>query len=247
VSIVTSSTSEFHGGAPGHHEPPEKVDARQRLGVWLLIGADVIVVAALLFTYLYLRGLNTDNHWMTILGYPGKLHTYAEWDNLANNGTLAAPKEIYTGPLSAGLQWLAAAITVVAAAVVWWAEKGLRATKNTKAFSALTLFAVAVTIVGVVISAIQLKDIPQVFVAANDSLTMSYTAYDSAMMALIGSALIHLVVLAFLGLGLSIRAARGAITGDKWYQARLVRLYFVWVGISAVVVTLITTTINTVH
>jgi hypothetical protein len=40
---------------------------------------------------------------------------------------------------------------------------------------------------------------------------------------------------------------RGAISGDKWYQVRLVRFFWVWVAISAVVSTLITTTITTVH
>ena len=97
------------------------------------------------------------------------------------------------------------------------------------------------------ICAVQLSDIPQVFVGANDSITMSYTTYDSAMMAIIGSTLGHLVLLAFLGLGLAIRSARGVINGDKWYQVRLVRYFWVWVAISAIVSTLITTTINTVH
>ena len=35
------------------------------------------------------------------------------------------------------------------------------------------------------------------------------------------------------------------INGDKWYQVRLVRFFWVWVAISAVVSTLITTTITT--
>ena len=76
---------------------------------------------------------------------------------------------------------------------------------------------------------------------------MSYTAYDSAMMAIIGSTIGHLAILAFLGIGLAIRSARGVISGDKWYQVRLVRYFWVWVAISSIVVTLITTTINTVH
>jgi heme/copper-type cytochrome/quinol oxidase subunit 3 len=239
--------SEMHGGTPGHHEDPEKVDGRQRLGVWLFIGADVITVAALLFTYLYLRGVDTGNHWMTMLGYPGHLHTYQEWENLLNAGTLKNPTNVYVGTLSAGLQWLTAALTVVSAAVLWFGEKGLRATKNAKAFSPVAIVAMVLTLAGVVVCAIQLKDIPQIFVPANDSITMSYTTYDSAMMAIIGSTLGHLILLAFLGLGLAIRSARGVISGDKWYQVRLVRYFWVWVAISAIVTTLITTTINTVH
>jgi heme/copper-type cytochrome/quinol oxidase subunit 3 len=239
--------SEMHGGVPGHHEDPETVDARQRLGIWLFIGADVIVVAALLFTYLYLRGTDTSGHWMSMSGYKGSLHTYEKFSDMADAGTLKDPTTIYTGVLSVGLQWLAAALTVVSAGVVWLAERGLRKTKNTKAFAAVVVVATLVALGGVLVSAIQLHEIPQVFVAVNDSYTMSYTAYDSAMLAIIASALFHLVVVAFLGLGLTIRATRGVINGDKWYQARLVRLYWVWVAISAVVVTLITTTITTVH
>jgi heme/copper-type cytochrome/quinol oxidase subunit 3 len=239
--------SEMHGGTPAHHESPEKVDARQRLGVWLFIGADVITVAALLFTYLYLRGVDTSGHWMSIVGFPGHLHTYARWEDLYNNGTLPNPKPVYVGVLSAGLQWLTAAITVVSAAVLWFGEKSLRANKNAKGFSPIAIVATILTLVGVVVCAIQLKDIPQIFVGANDSITMSYTTYDSAMMAIIGSTLGHLVLLAFLGLGLAIRSARGVINGDKWYQVRLVRYFWVWVAVSAIVTTLITTTINTVH
>jgi hypothetical protein len=184
---------------------------------------------------------------MEMEGYKGNLHTYAFWENQYLNGTLANPKAIYVGTLSAGLQWLTAGLTVVSAAVLWFGEKGLRATKNAKAFSPVAVVAMLLTLAGVVVSAIQLRDIPQIFVAVNDSITMSYTTYDSAMMAIVGSTLGHLVLLAFLGLGLAIRSARGAISGEKWYQVRLVRYFWVWVAISSVVTTLITTSINTVH
>jgi heme/copper-type cytochrome/quinol oxidase subunit 3 len=239
--------SEMHGGEAGHHEPPEKVDARQRVGIWLFIGADVIVVAALLFTYLYLRGVNTAGHWMEMNGLKGSLHSYSYYANAYENGTLPNPKPVYVGTLSGGLQWFTAAITVVSAAVLWFGEKGLRARKNAKAFSSTAVLATILAVVGIVVCAIQLKDIPQIFVGINDSVTMSYTTYDSAMMAIIGSTLGHLVLLAFLGLGLAIRSARGVISGDKWYQVRLVRYFWVWVAVSVVVTTLIPTTINTVH
>lgn len=247
MSMDTTIHEASLGGHDGHHDSPETKYHREHLGVWLIIVADAVVIAALLFTYLYLRGVNTGGHWMSLLGYKGSLHSYADWINLYNNGTLPNATNVYTPPLSAGLQWLAAALTVVCAGAVWLGEKSLRTTKNVKALSTAAVVAIIVALAGVVVSAIQLHDIPQVFVGINDSITMSYTAYDSAMLAIIGSALIHLVVLAFLGLGLVIRTARGRITGENWFQAHLVRLYFVWVGISAVVVTLITTTINTLH
>jgi heme/copper-type cytochrome/quinol oxidase subunit 3 len=247
MSIDVEPHSEMHGGTEGHHESPEKVDGRQRLGVWLFIGADVVTLAALLFTYLYLRGVNTDGHWMSMWGYKGSLHTYSYWLNAAGAGTLKAPTLVFVPAVSTGLQWLLAALTVVSAGVLWIGEKGLRATKNAKAFSSMALLAMVITLVGIVIAAILLKDLPQIFVSINDSNTMSYTTYDSAMMAILGSTIGHLAILAFLGLGLSIRSARGVINGDRWYQVRLVRFFWVWVAISAVVSTLITTTITKVH
>jgi heme/copper-type cytochrome/quinol oxidase subunit 3 len=210
--------------------------------VWLFIGGDIIIVSALLFTYLYLRGVNTSGHWMSMLGYQG--HSYAYYQNAAN---LPAPTLIHVKAMSAGFDWLITAVTVVTAGIIWQGERALRVTKNAKAFSSAAAFATIVTLVAIVLTVIQLRAIPEIFVATNDSQGMAYTAYDSAFMALVGSGLIHLVVLAFLGLGLTVRASRGLITGEKWYQARLIRMFWVWIAISSVVVAAVTTTINTIH
>jgi heme/copper-type cytochrome/quinol oxidase subunit 3 len=45
-------------------ETEEVIHRRQRMGVLLFLGADVVFVAAALFTYFYLRGLNTENGWL---------------------------------------------------------------------------------------------------------------------------------------------------------------------------------------
>ncbi len=235
-----------HGGHDGgHHEPPEVVDGRQRMAIWLFIGGDMITMSALLFTYLYLRGVNTQGHWMSMMGYTG--HSYAYFENALANGTLANPTLITVGKLSASLNWIVTLVTVLSAAIVWGAEKQLRKTGNAKAYSATSWLAVAVTVVAIVLTIKQLQSIPQIFVAVNDSQTMSYTAYDSSMMVIIGSGMIHLFVLAFLGVGLAIRSARGVINGTKWYQARLVRLFWVWVAVSAVIGSAVTTTVNVIH
>ncbi len=49
---------------PVMHESPLDVGLRQRLGVLLLIAGDVAFVLSLVFTYLYLRGLNTEGAWI---------------------------------------------------------------------------------------------------------------------------------------------------------------------------------------
>jgi heme/copper-type cytochrome/quinol oxidase subunit 3 len=230
------------GNDGGHFLEPEVLDNGQRLGIWLFIGGDIIVLAALLFTYLYLRGVNTGGHWMSMLGLQG--HSYEYYINLAN---LPSPHLIHVKPLSAGLQWVVTAVTIVTAGIIWSAERGLRTTKNAKSYSTMTAVATVVTVVAIVLTIIQLRHIPEIFVANNDSQGMAYTAYDSAMMAIIGSGLVHLIILAFLGLGLTIRSSKGLINGERWHQARLVRFFWVWIAASTVVVSLVTTTINTVH
>ena len=55
------------------------------------------------------------------------------------------------------------------------------------------------------------------------------------------------MLLVFLGVGLTLRSIRGAINVENWYQSRLVRMFWVWVAISAIAVSALTTTINTIH
>jgi heme/copper-type cytochrome/quinol oxidase subunit 3 len=53
------------GHGPVGHDSPEVVGDRQKMGVILLIVADVAFVLSLVFTYLYLRGLNTEGGWLS--------------------------------------------------------------------------------------------------------------------------------------------------------------------------------------
>jgi hypothetical protein len=183
---------------------------------------------------------------MSLLGYKG--HSYAYYQNIANGSVgLPSPKLIHVGPMSGGFEWLIALVTVVSAAIVWQAERALRVTKNARAYSTMASVATVVTIVAIVLTIIQLRNIPEVFVATNDSQGMAYTAYDSAYLAISGSGLVHLVILTFLGLGLTIRSRKGLINGERWFQARLVRLFWVWIAVSSVIVAAVTTTINTIH
>ncbi len=47
--------------------------------------------AALLFTYLYLRGVNTDGHWMSLLGYKGIFTRTPDWRTLHSTASLRLP------------------------------------------------------------------------------------------------------------------------------------------------------------
>ena len=80
-----------------HLEDPDLIGRRWRTGVRLLIVADASFVAALLFSYFYLRGLNTQNAWLA-------------------DGQKTA---------SIVVSWLLAGGLVLSAAVFRWAQQGI--------------------------------------------------------------------------------------------------------------------------
>jgi heme/copper-type cytochrome/quinol oxidase subunit 3 len=86
-------------GTPTHREDVDVVGRRWRLGVGLVIVADASFVAAMLFGYRYLRGLNTEGAWL--------------------------PHGLATAPIWAS--WLLAAGLLLSAVVFRWGEKGIRA------------------------------------------------------------------------------------------------------------------------
>jgi len=84
---------------------PEDLFRTQRLGVLLLITADVAFVLSLIFTYFYLRGLNTNNGWI----FPH-----------------------YPQTASIGFSWLIAGVMVLAALSYQWGATGSRAGDNNR-------------------------------------------------------------------------------------------------------------------
>jgi len=81
-----------------HGEDMSIVGRRWRTGVLLLIVADAAFVASLMFSYLYLRGLNTEGAWIPAHGAKA-----ATWGN-----------------------WVLAGGLVVSAGVVRWSELAIR-------------------------------------------------------------------------------------------------------------------------
>jgi heme/copper-type cytochrome/quinol oxidase subunit 3 len=99
MTATTRDESTHSGGsASRHHESPDVVGARQRLGVILLILADVAFVLSLVFAHLYLRQLNTEGGWI--------------------------PKD--GGTESVGFGWVIAAVMVAGWAAYRWGELGAR-------------------------------------------------------------------------------------------------------------------------
>lgn len=231
-----SSDTITHEADHGHHEAPEVVEGRQRLGIWLFIVGDVIMLASFLFTYLYLRGTNTGNGWMT----------YLEGDTSAAN----FGKPVHEKALWSGLNWAIVAVTVLSAAVIWFGEKHLRSRQNgAGSFSLIASLGGVLALTATVLTIVQLRSIDEhipYHALSQDAHEFVYTAYGSAEILLNGSSLIHLIILAFLGFGLAIRASKGLVSSEglKWSQARFVRFFWVWVALGSVITAAVTSLIN---
>ena len=241
-----TTTHAEHQQDHGHHEPPEVVDGRQRLAIWLFIGGDVVGLAALSFTYLYLRGTNTGGHWLNVLGYASNGHS-SDWfqNQINNNPNFAAPTLQHESPLTAGLTWLITLVVVAAAAVLWAGEGRLKkVATGHKSYATFALVATLAIVAATIFQIIQVRHVPEYFYWKNDAQLFVYTGYGSGILALGISSVIHFIITALLGIGLTIRASRGVITQTKWYQARLVRYFFVWMAVSSVVSSIIMTSFH---
>lgn len=108
-------------GTPIHREDVDVVGRRWRMGVGLIILADASFVVAMLFSYRYLRGLNTEGAWV--------------------------PKGSATAPI--WTSWLLAAGLVLSAVVFRWGEKGIRAAENDRLVLASAIGSVLLVLVSV--------------------------------------------------------------------------------------------------
>jgi cytochrome c oxidase subunit I+III len=112
-------------------EDPDLIGRRWRSGVVLLIVADGAFVASLVFTYFYLRGLNTEKAWVA----HGQ-HTAAIW-----------------------VSWVIAGALVLSAIIYRLAERAIQA-GNEARFVAVAALALLVLSADVVMQVIQLVTFP---------------------------------------------------------------------------------------
>lgn len=69
-----TTTLPAHTEPHGHYESAERVGRRDRMGVSFLILADFVFLLSLIFSYFYLRALNTTGHWI-----PSDSHVAKNW------------------------------------------------------------------------------------------------------------------------------------------------------------------------
>ena len=120
--------------------------------------------------------------------------------------------------------------------------------RTPRRYSTMAAFATVIALVAIVLTIVQLREHPRGLRGRQRLPGMAYTAYDSAILAIAGSGLVHLVILAFLGLGLTIRSSRGSSMASKLVPGPAGAVFL---GLGGRVLrdrgTPITTTINTIH
>jgi heme/copper-type cytochrome/quinol oxidase subunit 3 len=125
------TTASVVGDPVTHLEDRDSIGRRWRSGVILLIVADVAFVGSLVFSYFYLRGLNTEGNWL-------------------------APKTSIA-PIWVG--WVIAAILVVSALAYRWGQLGIHAGNSGRLVTG-TAVAVVLLVGDVVVQIIQLATLP---------------------------------------------------------------------------------------
>ena len=205
-------TGDGHEATGGHHETREERHLKERIALWLLIGGDAVFLLLELFTWFYLRALDTNGMWR------GAACTKANpcTDGLGNPITAEIPKASPSWTL------VIAALTVVAALVVWRVEVAAQRQAPRRLISATAGIALLVVLVAIVVQCLQFGHLP---------FTTIDGAYASSFEFFMGSTLAHLGVLAFVLLGLWLRARAGKYDGGYWFQVELIRFLTVWVAV----------------
>lgn len=93
-----------------HHEHPDVVGSRNRLGVILLLVADIAFALSMVFVYFYLRGQNVNDMWLPA----------------------ATSEHPAIEPLSAGPGWIVTAIAAFGLLAHIYGLKGARAQNQTQ-------------------------------------------------------------------------------------------------------------------
>lgn len=185
-----------------HVEDPDLVGRRWRTGTLLLILADAAFVAALVFSYLYLRGLNTEKAWLA-----PKQDTAAIW-----------------------FSWLIAAVLVISAVAFQAAYRGILAGSEPRLVLGSAV-ALAVVVVAGVLQFLQLATFP---FGVEDS------AYSSAMYVIAAANLFHILLTIFMGVAMWNRSRQHLYSGESNWQVHVVSLWWTWIALAAVAVSLAT-------
>jgi heme/copper-type cytochrome/quinol oxidase subunit 3 len=201
-----------------HHDTPEQRDRKELSALVLFIAGDALFVVLEVLAWFYLRALNPNDGWRFSTATP---------DSPATSGS-NNPHDITAIVSQAPRGWaIAVAVATLAVGLIVFA--GEAKARRGAAATPLLGFAAAASVVAVVLQVLQFQYLP--FQTTDGT-------YASCVEFFMGSNLAHLLIVVIVTLGVAIRSGRG-LYATNWYQIRLVRIWSLWVGISAVILTVV--------
>lgn len=207
--------------SPTTGEPIATIARRSRLGVWLLIVADIAGTIALVISYTYLWSLNVNGAWAP----PGARLTASE----TNTALPTTPSTATFAP--EWPFWAIFLVVVVATALMWFGYRSARRGNHAGLMVGAGL-SFLVTVAALVFQWMQIGTFP---FDSEDG------GYASAVLLLCASNIFHLLLLLFIGMGIFMRARKGLIDKTNWYQAQLTSYYMTWVCVAFLLGAILTT------
>jgi heme/copper-type cytochrome/quinol oxidase subunit 3 len=204
----------------GHHETHEQRHFKERMALWLFIGGDALFLLMELFFWFYLRALNTNGLWR------GDACSTAHpcTDGLGN----AITQEVHKA--SASYTVIIAGLSVVVALLVWAVERAAQNREHRSVVTGIATLSLVVLLGAIAVQCYQFGTLP---------FTTVDGTYASTFLFFMGSTLAHLMLLAFIGIGLANRARLGRYDDGNWYQVHLIRIFAVWIATSVCVLALV--------
>lgn len=213
--MSTPSTTLF----PTTGEPVSTIARRGRVGIWLMIVADVSGTIALIISYSYLWSLNVNGGWAP----PGAKITFGE-SNIGpqkSDATFAAEWPF----------WVILLLVVLSTAALWWSYKAVKGGFQAAGVTAAVL-SLLIMIGALVAQWVQISTFP---FGPTDG------AYASAVILLCASNIFHMLLLIFILIGIVNRTRKGLIRQAVNYQSQGVSYYMTWVSIAVLLGALVTT------
>jgi heme/copper-type cytochrome/quinol oxidase subunit 3 len=195
---------ETHAHTNSHHEHPDVVGSRNRLGLILLLVADISFALAVLFVYFYLKGQNVNDMWLP------KAST-------ANDAQHAA-----TVPVSSMGAWYVTLIAAFGLVFQRYALAGAKLKNQTQLVLGSGLAFVA-SLAALIYQGIQMN---------NASFTITMGAYASCYYLIAGLNMVHLFLTVFISLGNWNRSRLGIYAGDHWH-VEIVKVWWIWMTVSS--------------
>ena len=205
MSVETHGHSTPHDENPNyHHEHPDVVGSRNRLGLILILVADIAFALSVIFVYFYLKGQNVNDMWLP------KASTH---DGVVLPGTI---------PVSSMGAWYLTIIAAFGLVMHRYALAGARAKNQTQLVlgSAVAFMA---SFVALIYQGMQIGGAP---------FTITMGAYASCYFLIAGLNFVHLLITAFIALGNWNRSRLGLYQADHWH-VEIVNVWWIWMTISS--------------